>query len=136
MGYATKIDSISNYYRHSMSLLSGDHWRTLFVEPGLIYTKIKDEPPVKYLEGADVSNSIIANGCLIEGKVENSILFRGVRIHKGAVIKDSIIMQKTEIGEKAIVENSILDKEVFVSPRKELVGKIHQPIVLMKKSMV
>jgi len=135
-GYAVKIDSISNYYHQSMSLLKKSNWRTLYNEPGIIYTKVKDEPPVKYLDGSDVSNSIIANGCLIEGKVENSILFRGVHIHKGAEIKDSVIMQKSVIQENSIIANSILDKEVFVSPNRKLIGEVGRPAVLSKKSMI
>ncbi|TCS81079.1 glucose-1-phosphate adenylyltransferase subunit GlgD [Tepidibacillus fermentans] len=135
-GYAVKIDSIESYYRHNLKLLSESHWHNLFSEPGPIYTKTKDEPPAKYLDGAEVSNSIVANGCLIEGKVENSILFRGVKVHKGAIIKNSIIMQKSEIGENTIIENVILDKEVFISPERKLIGTKDKPLVLGKKSMI
>ncbi|MFV9509697.1 glucose-1-phosphate adenylyltransferase subunit GlgD [Tepidibacillus sp. LV47] len=135
-GYAVKIDSLQSYYHHSIKLLSENLWQKLFVKPGLIYSKGKDDPPAKYFAGSEVSNSIIANGCLIEGKVENSILFRGVKVHKGAVIKNSIIMPKSEIGKNTVIENAILDKEVFVSPGRTLIGTKDQPLVLEKKSMI
>ena len=135
-GNATKIDSISTYYIENMRLLSDDEQFQLFHNPAPIYTKVKDEPPAKYFESAEVSNSMIANGCLIEGKVENSILFRGVKVHKGAIIRNSIIMQKTEIGENSVIENAILDKEVFVSPDRILSQESEIPIVVTKKSTI
>jgi glucose-1-phosphate adenylyltransferase len=135
-GYASKMDSILSYYKHSMDLLKPEVYKELFYECGLIYTKVNDEPPVKYMENSNVQNCLVANGCVIQGTVSNSILARGVRIHKNAVVKNSIIMQKCEIKENALVENVILDKEVIISKSRQLRGEINYPIVIEKKAVV
>lgn len=94
------------------------------------------EVSVKYKENAKVSNTIIGNGSMIAGRVENSILFRGVTVHKGAYIKDSIIMQKCEIGENAILENIICDKNVNITQGKWLKGEKNYPLVIEKGTVV
>lgn len=135
-GYLAVINSIDVYYKYSMELLKPEVWGDLFFKPGLIYTKVKDEPPAKYLQKSRVHNSILANGCIIEGRVENSILFRGVKVQRGAFIKDSIVMQKSEIEENARVENAILDKDVVVTRDKEVIGDKEKPLVIAKKMVV
>ncbi len=135
-GYLSVINSVEQYYRHSMELLNTKIYEELFFKHGLVYTKVKDEPPVKYLEGASVSNSLLANGCLIEGDIQNSILFRGVNIHRGARVKDSIIMQKCEIGENAVIENAILDKESHVSGGRTVKGQKNNPVIIPKRKSV
>ena len=92
-----KHSSIKMYYKCNMELLDPDICCQLFVDGGKIYTKVKDEPPAKYNDEAEVRNSIIADGCIIEGSVENSVLFRGVTVKKGAVIKNCIIIHGTFI---------------------------------------
>lgn len=131
-GYAACINSIQNYYETSMDLLNVDIAQELFYKNGLIYTKVKDEPPTKYLESSNVVNSLVANGCIIEGNVENSIIGRNVKIKKGAVIKDSIIMQKSVVDEGAYLKNGILDKYVHISKGKILSGDNKNPIVIKK----
>lgn len=133
-GHLAIINSTASYYRESMRLLCPNVWRGLFFQPGLIYTKIKDEPPVKFMEGAHVTNSMIANGCIVQGTVENSILFRGVKVAPGAVVRNSIIMQDCEIGEEAHIENMILDKEVHIQGGKMLLEQQEQPLVIDKRS--
>ncbi|PKM82489.1 MAG: glucose-1-phosphate adenylyltransferase subunit GlgD [Firmicutes bacterium HGW-Firmicutes-13] len=135
-GYFAVINSIGVYYKYSMDLLRPEVWQELFFRPGLIYTKVKDEPPTKYMEGAQVTNSLLANGCLIEGRVENSILFRGVKVHRGVFIKDSIIMQRSEVGENVRIENAILDKEVHICREKEISGERNNPVVIPKKMVI
>ncbi|MCL0101393.1 glucose-1-phosphate adenylyltransferase subunit GlgD [Peptococcaceae bacterium] len=135
-GYLVNIDSIKNYYRYNMDLLNQDIWKSLFFEPGLIYTKIQDGPPTKYMKNSDVKYSLIANACIIDGVVENSILFRRVKVHKGALIKNSIIMQKTEIEQNAVLENVILDKEVKVTKGKKLIGEKNYPLVVGKGTVI
>ncbi|TLS37512.1 glucose-1-phosphate adenylyltransferase subunit GlgD [Pseudalkalibacillus caeni] len=134
-GYFPFIQSLESFYRHSMALLDPNVSQELFFNRGLIYTKVKHEPPAKYMELSDVQNSLIANGCVIEGTVENSILFRGVKVHKDAVVKNSIVMQKSEIGEGAYLENVILDKDVKVSPGKEIAGD-NVPTVIAKSTVL
>ncbi len=135
-GYLGIINSIQNYYKHSMELLNPKIWRGLFLQFNPIFTKIKDEPPAKYMDNATVKNALIANGCVIEGKVENSILFRGVKISKGAYVKNSIILQNCEIEENVIVENSILDKDVFISRGRVLTGDSKAPFIAAKTKVI
>ena len=131
-GYLSCISSVENYYRTNMELLNVDLARQLFYEDRLVYTKVKDEPPTKYCQNTNVSNSLIANGCVIEGVVENSVIGRRVEISKGAVVKDSIIMQKSSIGENCYLENVILDKHVRISDGKILSGDKDYPFVIKK----
>lgn len=135
-GYFAVIDDIGSYYKHSMELLRLRTWELLFSQPGLIHTKVKDEPPTRYLAGSSAKTSLVANGCTLEGTVENSILFRGVRIHKGAKIKDSIIMQKCEIGEEALVQKVILDKDVRVAAGRVLTGGSDAPLIVPKRNNI
>lgn len=135
-GYAARVDCVKSYYKHNMALLRQEKWEELFFKAGLVYTKVKDEAPVKYKENARVSNAMIGNGCIIEGRVENSILFRGVTVHKGAYIKDSIVMQKCEIAEDAVIENVICDKNVRITRGKWLKGENNYPLVIEKGTVI
>lgn len=135
-GFMAQICSIPSYYRCSMELLKHDKWQELFFKSGPIYTKVKDEAPVKYKENARISNVMIANGCVIEGIVENSILSRGVTVGPGAYVKDSIIMQKCQIGANARLENVICDKDVIITSEKWLKGEKNYPLVIEKGSVV
>jgi glucose-1-phosphate adenylyltransferase len=131
-GYVAVIDSIENYFAHSMELLHPMIWKQLFVKSRPIYTKVKDEPPTKYTSEAVVKNSMVANGCIIEGHVENSIIFRAVKVGKGTVIKNSIIMQKSQIGENCELDCVIIDKDVKVENDVTLCGTVQQPFVIRK----
>ncbi|WP_274650413.1 glucose-1-phosphate adenylyltransferase subunit GlgD [Paenibacillus humicola] len=135
-GYLGVINTLAGYYRNSMELLRPDVWRSLFFEPGPIYTKVKDEPPARYAEGAMTSNSLIANGCVIEGTVVNSILFRGVQIGKGAVVRNSIVMQNGLVGEGSVLERAILDKDVTIEPGRELRGAVQSPFLAVKRKVI
>jgi len=135
-GYVGRVDCIKNYYKHNMELLKAEKWEELFSKSGLVYTKVKDEAPVKYKENARVANVMVGNGCIIEGRVENSILFRGVTIRKGAYVKDCIVMQGCEIGENAIIENVICDKNVIITPKKWLKGERNYPLVIEKGTVI
>ncbi|MEG6585390.1 glucose-1-phosphate adenylyltransferase subunit GlgD [Dendrosporobacter sp. 1207_IL3150] len=134
-GYLAHISSTQSYFKHTMELLKPEIWEELFFTPNLIYTKVKDEPPAKYKAEAIVVNSLVANGCYIEGRVENSILFRGVRVEKGAYIKDCIIMQKGLIASGTTLQNVICDKDVQIQSGRSLKGEPSYPIII-KKGMV
>jgi glucose-1-phosphate adenylyltransferase len=130
--YAARITSIPDYYKASMDLLNLDNLRTVF-KPGLhIRTKIKDEAPAKYMEEALAKNCIIANGCVIEGQVENSILFRNVRVGKNACVRNSVIMQRAVVGEDAQVDCVICDKNVLIQPEAVLQGTKDKPLCIAK----
>lgn len=131
-GYVAMIDSIESYFAASMNMLNPQIWKNLFLKDTPIYTKVKDEPPAHYLKGATVQNSMIANGCLIEGKVENSIVSRAVKIGKGSVIKNCVIMQKCQIGENCVLDSIILDKDVKIESGTTLIGSKQSPYVIRK----
>jgi glucose-1-phosphate adenylyltransferase len=131
-GYAVMIDSIDSYFSTSMKLLDAKVWKQLFLKDQPIITKVKDEPPTKYIQGSLVKNAMIANGCHISGTVENSIVARGVKIGKGAVIKNCIIMQKCQIDENCYLDSVILDKDVKVEEGTYLVGTAQNPYVIRK----
>lgn len=134
-GYLPFIHSIESFYETSMGFLDPEISRPFFFEKGDVFTKVKHEAPSKYSQDAIVSHSLIANGCEIEGTVENSILFRGVKVKKGACVKNSIIMQKVEIDTKARVENVIADKQAHITEQAVAVGK-KKPKVIRKSTTV
>ena len=130
-GYYGGIDSMAAYFKHNMELLEKDVRDELFGARD-IYTKVRDSAPSKYGENAIVKNSLISDGCVIEGVVENSILFRGVKVGKGAVVKNSIIMQDNIIGENTSLDCVITDKNVVISDRKTLSGCSELPYFIQK----
>ena len=134
--YACTIDSLRSYYNHSMALLGSGQIDELFAPERPIYTKVRDDMPAMYGLGASAANSLIADGCVIEGTVENSILFRGVRVAKGAVVRNSIIMQGSFVGEDARLECVITDKSVVIKPHKALCGADDFPIYVGKRLVV
>ncbi len=134
-GYYASISSLQRYYRHSMELLDRDVRNELFGARD-IYTKVRDSAPSKYINGATVKNSLISDGCVIEGTVENCILFRGVKIGKGSVVKNSIIMQDSVIGTNAQLDCVITDKNVVVRDRRHLAGCESLPYFISKGRML
>jgi glucose-1-phosphate adenylyltransferase len=130
------VNNIAAYYRHSMELLQPEVWKELFFKPGTIYTKVKDEPPTHYRNGSDVTHSLIANGCDIEGTVYNSILFRGVKVGKEAIVRNSIVMQNGVIGKNSLLENCILDKEVEIRALQQLKGSSEMPFIALKRKVI
>ena len=135
-GYIARIHSVQSYFQRSMDLLKPEVWQELFSENGAVYTKVKDEAPAKYQHNADVRNSLVANGCVISGSVENSVLFRGVKVHPDARVINSIVMQKGEIGAGAVVENVICDKDVRITAGKKLRGEANHPIIIEKGTVI
>ena len=136
-GFSSRICSIRGFYKANMAMLSPAIWEEMFRREGAaVITKVKDMPPVRYKEGAKVKNSLIANGCEIYGQVENSILFRGVRVAPGAVIRNSIVMQKGSVGEFSQLDCVICDKNVVVTPEKSLRGAPTYPILVGKQAVI
>jgi len=130
------IKDIKSFYDANMKLLNRGISRELFFEGGTIFTKSKDEPPTLYKDLATVNNSLIANGCIIEGEVQNSIIFRGVKIGKGSIVKNSIVMQKSIIEDNAIVVNSILDKYAKIGNGVRIIGSTLMPYVVEKAQRI
>ncbi|OGO90694.1 MAG: glucose-1-phosphate adenylyltransferase subunit GlgD [Clostridiales bacterium GWF2_38_85] len=136
-GYFARISSIKDYFRHSMDLLNSEVRTELFrVKNRPIYTKVRNSPPAQYTQTAKVSNSLIADGCIIEGIVENSILFRGVKVNKNAYIKNSILMQDTLCGDNVDLNCIITDKNVVIRDGRILSGHETLPFVIGKNGIV
>ncbi|HET6871883.1 MAG TPA: glucose-1-phosphate adenylyltransferase subunit GlgD [Sporolactobacillaceae bacterium] len=129
------IHSIESYFESNLKILDPALAQLMFGENGEVYTKIKHEAPTRYGPLCAVSHSLIANGCVIEGHVENSIIFRGVKIHQGAIVKNSIIMQKGDVEAGAYVENIIADKQVTITKDRTVVGQ-GTPRVLKKMETI
>ncbi|NLC05130.1 MAG: hypothetical protein GX778_01245 [Erysipelothrix sp.] len=135
-GHVEDIRDAAAYYRASMNLLDDNIFKELFFEGGSVFTRSKDEPPTFYTEDSKVENSLVANGCIIEGEVSNSIIFRGVKIEKGAVVKDSIVMQKSIIKKDAYVVKSILDKHTTICDAVAIVGTKSNPHIVAKNVII
>jgi len=135
-GYLGCINSIENFSRVNMELLDVEISKELFNKNGYIYTNVKDEPPTKYSESASVTNSMVANGCIIEGTVERCIISRGVKIGKNAVVKDCIIMNKCVIEDGASLQYVILDKNIEISSDTALRGAAKKPMVINKNQKI
>ena len=135
-GVFTKIDSLAGYYQANMSLLKAESRTGLFREDAPIYTKVGDNAPVKYGLESNVKNSLVADGCVIEGSVENCILFRGVRIGKDTVVKNCVLMQGTHVGEKCNIEAIVADKNVEISNERVLTGSSDFPLYLGKNAKI
>jgi len=135
-GYWRSMSSIPMFYKCNMEMINPAVTKELFEDGGKVFTKVKDETPTKYNEEAEVKESIVADGCIIEGEVYNSVLSRGVYVGKGTVIRNSIIMQDTEIGENVSLDYVILDKEVKVNDGKILRGELSHPVIVGKHQEV
>ena len=130
-GYYRRIETIKSYFRCNMDLLDYNVRQELF-KKSPVYTKTRDDVPAVYREGNNVKNSLVADGCVIEGSVENCVLFRGVHIGRNASVKNAIIMQDSEIEDSVELENVILDKNVTVRTHGRLIGQVQYPIVIGK----
>jgi glucose-1-phosphate adenylyltransferase len=134
-GIFMHISSLENYFRHNMALLDPIIRRELF-EKQDVYTKVLDSAPSKYGMNAVVKNSFIADGCIIEGTVVNSIIFRDVRIGKNTVVENSILMQGTTTGENDHLNFVVTDKDVVIKDRHNLSGCAQLPYYLPKNTLV
>ncbi|MBQ7455701.1 MAG: glucose-1-phosphate adenylyltransferase subunit GlgD [Clostridia bacterium] len=133
---AWRLDSVQAYFDCSMAMLQPEVRRQLFRPERPVWTKVRDEMPTRYAPGSKVENSLLADGCVIEGTVENSIIFRGVHVGKGAVVRNAVIMQDGYIMQGAKVEGCILDKQVVVRDGVTLCAPRSYPVVIAKKTIV
>ncbi len=131
-GLVLKNRDISEYFNNSLKMKYESVRQEIFKKEAPIYTTVRDEAPTYYGENSVVSDCIIADGCKIEGKVENSVLFRGINVGKNTVVRNSIIMAGCVISDGAVVENAIIDKEVHVSKLRKIIGAPHSPTVIQK----
>jgi glucose-1-phosphate adenylyltransferase len=132
-GFYATVGSMEEYFECNMKLLDSDVRKALFDIPErAIYTKVRNSPPTKYSTGATIKNSLIADGCEIEGTVENCIIFRGAKISKNSVVKNCILMQDTYVGANVRLNCVIADKNVVIKDDRELSGHPTIPFYLNK----
>ena len=135
-GRAAQIRTVKEYYDRSMDLLDRSLHRELFAAIRPVRAKEDDEAPTYIAPDSKCVNSMIADGCVIEGTVENSILFPGVTVEKGAVVKNSILFKNSSIGANASVSHTIADKNVTIHEGVVLTGNENYPLVVAKNSVV
>lgn len=129
-GYLACVNSVSNYYDANMDLLNVEVNKELFHSENRIYTKVKDEPPTQYSPSAKVENSMIANGCHIEGTVKNSLIFRKVKVQPGVELNNCVVMQNTIIEKNAKLINVIVDKGGIIMENEDKTGSESLPLVI------
>ena len=135
-GVALFNESIEEYFSNSLALLNKDVRKDIFHGNHPVYTKVRDRVPTYYGEDCEIENCLIADGCILEGEVEDSVLFRQVTVAKGAEVEDSIVMNDAVIGEGAELKYVILDKNVTVTPGAKLIGTKKSPIIVKRGETV
>ena len=130
------VDSMNTYFEANMELLKKECRRELFNDSTPVYTKVRNDMPVVYGITSECKNSLIADGCQIEGTVRNSIIFRGARVAKGAVVENSILMQDAFVGEDAKLNCVIMDKNTVITPKKVLSGDKSYPLFVGKEIVI
>lgn len=135
-GYTARIADRKTYFDENMRLLNPDNLDALFPREMPVYTKVHDNAPTRYAMDCKVKNSMVADGCIIEGEVENCVLFRGVYVKKGAKIKNCVLMQNTVVEPGADVEYVVTDKNVKITTDKKLLGTESFPIYVAKNHTV
>lgn len=135
-GYYSLISSVNEYFKANMALMDADVRSKLFNASRPVYTKVRDDSPSRYGLGSSVKNSLISQGCIIEGTVENSIISKGVYIGKNTVVSNCVIMQDTKIGNDTRLNYVICDKDVVIKNERTLSGYESYPIYIKKESVV
>ena len=136
-GWYAQIGSMAGYFDCSMQLLDANVREQLFgVKNRPVLTKVRNSAPTRYCDGARVVNSVVAEGCIIEGTVENSIIFRGVHVGKGAVVKNCVLFQDTYVCPGVNLNCVITDKNVVITDRRQLSGCEELPFYIQKGSMI
>lgn len=137
-GYAAFIHSFEEYYANSMDIIENEaHRKALFgISDRPIFTKVRNSPPTRYASGSDAKKSLIADGCIINGSVENCILFRGVRIGRGAKVKNCILFQDTVVGDGVELNCVVSDKNAVIRDGTQLVGMNDFPLYIDKGRMI
>ncbi|MDO4566598.1 MAG: glucose-1-phosphate adenylyltransferase subunit GlgD [Oscillospiraceae bacterium] len=135
-GFCRRIQDSRSYFEANMALLNDNCRRELFVEQRPVYTKVRDDAPVRYGLNAKVKNTLAADGCVILGEVENCLLFRGVYVGEGAVLKNCIVMQDTVIEKDSRIEYAITDKDVKIGESRSIIGHSNYPLYIKKWTVI
>ena len=136
-GFYSLINNLPGYFETSMKLLESDVREELFeIAERPVFTKVRNSSPTSYSKDAKVSNSIVADGCVIEGEVENCVVFRGVKVGKGTVVRNSILLQDTYVGDNVNLNCVITDKNTVIRDGRNLSGHETMPFYIGKGVMV
>ena len=135
-GFAEVVDSTKTYFDLNMKMLNSKNKKSLFNPDRPVYTKTHDGMPTRYGIKSEVKNSLIADGCVIEGKVENCVVFRNVKVEEGATVKDSILMQGAVIEKDAVLERVIMDKQSRILNGAQLTAKQNKILFVGKREKV
>ena len=135
-GYVAHVCDMKSYFDENLKLIDEKNLNALFPKKNPVYTKILDDNPTRYVTGSSVSNSLLADGCVIEGTVENCVLFRGVKVKKGAVFKNCVLMQDTVVDAGAELDCVVTDKNVRITADKKLSGTKSFPVYVQKSHIV
>lgn len=137
-GYVATVSSFLDYYKHSIELAKDERARAslLWRKESPVFTRVHNSAPVIYRESARVEGSMIADDCVIEGTVINSVLFRGVRVERGAIVKDSVLFSGTHVGKNATLNCIVTDKDVYITNGVNLSGNANMPFYVQKKRKI
>ena len=135
-GAALYNESVEEYFKNSMALIDRDIRHDMFGGNHPIYTKVRDRVPTYYGEECQIANCLAADGCMLEGNVKESILFRQVTIAPGADVENCVIMNDSVVGEGAELKYVILDKDVTVTPGAKLIGTKKSPVIVKRGETV
>ena len=135
-GVAQFNESVLEYFEHSLDLINADVRQDIFYGAHPVYTKVRDRVPTYYGEDCHIDNCLAADGCILEGNVKNSVLFRQVTVCAGAQVDECVIMNDTVVGEGCELKYVILDKNVTVTPGAKLIGTRNNPIIIKRGETV
>lgn len=135
-GYRGRIYDVQSYFDENMRLLNPENVAALFPADRPVYTKVRDEAPVRYAMDCRVHRCLVADGCIIEGEVENCIVFRGVKISRGAVVKNCVLMQGTVVEANVKMDHIVTDKNVTITTNRILRGNEAFPVYVEKGTIV
>ncbi len=135
-GLAMFNENVEEYFRNSLALIDKDVRQDLFYRNHPVFTKVRDRVPSYYGEESSIDNCIVADGCMLEGNVSNSVLFRQVCVKEGCDIENCLIMNDTVVGENCQLKYVILDKDVVVRPGSKLFGTPANPIIIKRGEIV
>lgn len=136
IGYMSNITNIKSFYDANMVMLDPQNFTSLLYSSQPVYTKIKNEVPTYFSENSKVENSQLGSGCMINGKVKNSLISRGVKIQDDALIEESLIFTNSEVKSGAQVKFAIIDKGVVVENNVKIIGSSEKPVVIPKGTVV
>ena len=132
-GYWSNISTVESYYKTNMDFLQKDTRDYFFKQYPDVYSKIDDLPPAKYNVGSNVKNSLVSSGCIINGNVENSVLFKEVYIGNNVTIKNSIILNDAYIGDNTYIENCIVESRDTIRSNMTYIGDADNIRIVVEK---